>query len=106
MVVDSISHLHDAGQDYRQFRESVYGLANALKREGLTSLLLRELRERGYSVIGLDSEGAEPIETIPLSPPVALVLGAEGKGLRGRAGGPVKARESTIALLKSLKAAQ
>jgi 23S rRNA (guanosine2251-2'-O)-methyltransferase len=43
---------------------------------------LDELRERGYSVIGLDSEGAEPIETIPLARPLALVLGAEGKGLR------------------------
>jgi 23S rRNA (guanosine2251-2'-O)-methyltransferase len=43
---------------------------------------LDELRERGYSVVGLDSDGAEPIETIPLSKPVALVLGAEGKGLR------------------------
>lgn len=46
------------------------------------SRALDELRERGYSVIGLDSEGAEPIETIPLSKPLALVLGAEGKGLR------------------------
>ncbi|MDJ0448233.1 23S rRNA (guanosine(2251)-2'-O)-methyltransferase RlmB [Methylocystis sp. JR02] len=43
---------------------------------------LDQLRERGYSVVGLDSEGAEPIETIPLSKPLALVLGAEGKGLR------------------------
>lgn len=43
---------------------------------------LDELRAHGYSVIGLDSEGADRIETIPLSPPVALVLGAEGKGLR------------------------
>jgi len=43
---------------------------------------LDELRERGYSVMGLDSEGAEPIETIPLARPLALVLGAEGKGLR------------------------
>ena len=41
-----------------------------------------QLQERGYSVIGLDSEGAEPIETVPLSKPLALVLGAEGKGLR------------------------
>ncbi|WBK00476.1 23S rRNA (guanosine(2251)-2'-O)-methyltransferase RlmB [Methylocystis parvus] len=46
------------------------------------SRALDELRERGYSVVGLDSEGAEPIETIPLSKPLALVLGAEGKGLR------------------------
>jgi 23S rRNA (guanosine2251-2'-O)-methyltransferase len=43
---------------------------------------LDELHERGYSVLGLDSEGSEPIETIPLSKPLALVLGAEGKGLR------------------------
>lgn len=43
---------------------------------------LDELRDRGYSVIGLDSEGSAPIETIPMSPPLALVLGAEGKGLR------------------------
>lgn len=43
---------------------------------------LDELRERGYSVVGLDSEGAEPIEAIPLAKPLALVLGAEGKGLR------------------------
>jgi 23S rRNA (guanosine2251-2'-O)-methyltransferase len=43
---------------------------------------LDQLRDVGYSVIGLDSEGAEPIETIPLSKPLALVLGAEGKGLR------------------------
>jgi 23S rRNA (guanosine2251-2'-O)-methyltransferase len=43
---------------------------------------LDQLRDVGYSVIGLDSEGSEPIETIPLSKPLALVLGAEGKGLR------------------------
>jgi 23S rRNA (guanosine2251-2'-O)-methyltransferase len=43
---------------------------------------LDDLRNRGYGVIGLDSEGAEPIETVPLSAPLALVLGAEGKGLR------------------------
>jgi 23S rRNA (guanosine2251-2'-O)-methyltransferase len=43
---------------------------------------LDELRERGYSVVGLDSDGAEALETIPLSKPLALVLGAEGKGLR------------------------
>ena len=43
---------------------------------------LDELRERGYAVVGLDSEGAEPIETVALSKPLALVLGAEGRGLR------------------------
>jgi len=46
VVVDSISHLHDAGQDLRHFREAVYRLVNALKRESLTALLVRELREQ------------------------------------------------------------
>jgi len=44
VVVDSIS-LFDSGEDTRQFREAVYGLINALKRESLTALLIRELRE-------------------------------------------------------------
>jgi len=45
VVVDSISHLEDVGQGYRHFREAVYGLANALKRESLTAMLLREIGE-------------------------------------------------------------
>jgi len=40
------------------------------------------LREHGFQTIGLDSEGAERLETISLKEPVALVLGAEDKGLR------------------------
>ena len=45
VVVDSISNLHGATEDSRQFRESVYGLVNALKAASLTALLTRELRE-------------------------------------------------------------
>ncbi|HXY57573.1 MAG TPA: 23S rRNA (guanosine(2251)-2'-O)-methyltransferase RlmB [Methylocystis sp.] len=40
------------------------------------------LREHGFQTVGLDSEGAERLETIPLQASVALVLGAEDKGLR------------------------
>lgn len=43
---------------------------------------LDALSERGYALIGLDSEGAESLATIPLSKPLVLALGAEGKGLR------------------------
>jgi 23S rRNA (guanosine2251-2'-O)-methyltransferase len=43
---------------------------------------LDQLRDQGYSVVGLDSDGEQSIETLPLSTPLALVLGAEGKGLR------------------------
>ncbi|RFB76280.1 TrmH family RNA methyltransferase [Methylovirgula sp. 4M-Z18] len=43
---------------------------------------LTELQDQGYQVVGLDSEGPAPLEQTVLSRPLALVLGAEGKGLR------------------------
>jgi 23S rRNA (guanosine2251-2'-O)-methyltransferase len=43
---------------------------------------LEELRERGYLRVGLDSEAPENLDTVPMSRPLALVMGAEGKGLR------------------------
>jgi 23S rRNA (guanosine2251-2'-O)-methyltransferase len=46
------------------------------------SQALEELRASGFQAVGLDSEGLEPIEGCFRSPRVALVLGAEGKGLR------------------------
>jgi 23S rRNA (guanosine2251-2'-O)-methyltransferase len=43
---------------------------------------LAALRERGYLVVGLDSTGTIDLREAPLRAPLALVLGAEGKGLR------------------------
>jgi 23S rRNA (guanosine2251-2'-O)-methyltransferase len=43
---------------------------------------LEELGELGYQRIGLDSEGPVSLVDAPLARPVALVLGAEDKGLR------------------------
>ncbi|HZR90058.1 MAG TPA: 23S rRNA (guanosine(2251)-2'-O)-methyltransferase RlmB [Bradyrhizobium sp.] len=43
---------------------------------------LTALNERGFQTVGLDSEGTENLSTIGLREPLALVLGAEGKGLR------------------------
>lgn len=43
---------------------------------------LEELGDIGYTRIGLDSEGPEALGATDLAPPLALVLGAEGKGLR------------------------
>ena len=40
------------------------------------------LKERGFLVIGLDSNGEDELSALPLREPLALVLGAEGKGLR------------------------
>ena len=43
---------------------------------------LIELGERGVMRLGLAEEADRALEEIPLTDPVALVLGAEGKGLR------------------------
>src|SRR5881227_1427927 len=43
---------------------------------------LTELKERGYLTVGLDSEGETDLSQAPLRAPLALVLGAEGRGLR------------------------
>ena len=40
------------------------------------------LKERGFLLVGLDSEGESDLGQVQLSAPLALVLGAEGKGLR------------------------
>jgi len=43
---------------------------------------LVELNEAGFLTVGLDSEGDESLDAVALRAPLALVLGAEGKGLR------------------------
>ena len=43
---------------------------------------LTELNEQGFMTVGLDSEGSEDLGEAALRQPLALVLGAEGKGLR------------------------
>ena len=43
---------------------------------------LAALKERGFLVVGLDSDAADNLAAVELRAPLALVLGAEGKGLR------------------------
>jgi 23S rRNA (guanosine2251-2'-O)-methyltransferase len=43
---------------------------------------LAALKERGFYVVGLDSGGDSELAALPLRKPLALVLGAEGRGLR------------------------
>lgn len=43
---------------------------------------MQELREAGFMLVGLDSEADMPLGEVTMSLPLALVLGAEGKGLR------------------------
>jgi 23S rRNA (guanosine2251-2'-O)-methyltransferase len=43
---------------------------------------LTTLNELGFQTVGLDSEGSADLSEVTLREPLALVLGAEGKGLR------------------------
>jgi len=43
---------------------------------------LAALKARGFLTVGLDSAGDAPLDACALREPLALVLGAEGKGLR------------------------
>lgn len=43
---------------------------------------LDDLKARGLTLLGLDGEASSAIEDHPLTAPVVLVLGAEGRGLR------------------------
>ena len=43
---------------------------------------LAALKERGFLVVGLDSGGPDDLAAMQMQAPLALVLGAEGKGLR------------------------
>ncbi len=43
---------------------------------------LAALKRSGFLVVGLDSSGDSDLTALPLRAPLALVLGAEGKGLR------------------------
>ena len=65
---------------------------------------LEKLGDRNYLRVGLDSEGPASLEDTPLSRPLALVLGAEGKGLRrlSRENCDVLARIDMPGAIKSL----
>jgi 23S rRNA (guanosine2251-2'-O)-methyltransferase len=43
---------------------------------------LTGLKARGFLTVGLDSEATNDLAAIEMNLPLALVLGAEGKGLR------------------------
>ena len=43
---------------------------------------MQELKTYGFRIVGLDSEASGLIQNVDRTPPLAVVLGAEGKGLR------------------------
>lgn len=60
------------------------GALERVKIARITNLVrgIEELKELGFEVIGLDGEADQAMHELPLGPKVALVLGAEGAGLR------------------------
>ena len=65
---------------------------------------LAALKERGWLTVGLDSEGETDLAAAELREPLALVLGAEGRGLRQltRETCDIRARLELPGALKSL----
>jgi 23S rRNA (guanosine2251-2'-O)-methyltransferase len=65
---------------------------------------LQALKDRGFLVVGLDSDGTDDLAAVPLRLPLAIVLGAEGKGLRQltRATCHIVARLDLPGVIKSL----
>jgi 23S rRNA (guanosine2251-2'-O)-methyltransferase len=65
---------------------------------------LTALKERGWLTVGLDSEGETNLAAANLREPLALVLGAEGRGLRQltRETCDIRARLELPGVLKSL----
>jgi 23S rRNA (guanosine2251-2'-O)-methyltransferase len=65
---------------------------------------LGALQEKNIFVVGLDSSGEADLATVPLRAPLALVIGAEGKGLRQltRTTCDVVARIALPGVIKSL----
>jgi circadian clock protein KaiC len=61
VVVDSISHFQRLAEDPGHYREIIYGLINGFKREGLTSLLIRELTESEVPGTGREEYVADAV---------------------------------------------
>jgi 23S rRNA (guanosine2251-2'-O)-methyltransferase len=71
---------------------------------------LERIKSRGVTVIGLDAQGALAIDAMDLRGPVALIVGAEGKGLRKTVkracdavarlpmGGPIASLNASVAI--------
>jgi 23S rRNA (guanosine2251-2'-O)-methyltransferase len=87
---------HSAPLSPATFRASAGAIEHALLcRVGALPHALVQLAEAGATVIGLDAHAESAIEDVTLQGAIVLVVGAEGKGLRG----PVKRACSQLAKL-------
>jgi 23S rRNA (guanosine2251-2'-O)-methyltransferase len=87
---------HTAPLSPATFRASAGAVEHALLcRVSALPRAIERLREAGATVIGLDANAEQAVEDVELEGPVVLVIGAEGKGLRG----PVKRACTQLAKL-------
>ncbi|MCJ7822238.1 MAG: hypothetical protein MUQ26_04025, partial [Armatimonadetes bacterium] len=61
VVVDSVSHFQALASGPAEFREISYGRSNALKREGMTSMLIREVVETDVTGAGSEEYIADTV---------------------------------------------
>jgi len=74
---------HGPGQSAVLAKAASGGLEHvAMVKEPNLARAIDDLKQMGFTVIGLDSEAGMTLESAPAHYPLALVLGAEGKGLR------------------------
>jgi 23S rRNA (guanosine2251-2'-O)-methyltransferase len=87
---------HAAPLSPATFRASAGAVEHALLcRVGALPRALERLAEAGATVIGLDAHAEHAVEDLVITGPIVLVVGAEGKGLRG----PVKRACTELAKL-------
>lgn len=73
-----------AARESGALAKAASGAADLLPHATVTNLsrALEELRDEGFTVLGLDSAGDGDLETVPIGDKVVLVMGSEGKGIR------------------------
>jgi 23S rRNA (guanosine2251-2'-O)-methyltransferase len=80
-IVTTERHSPDAAGALAKAASGAIELVPLVTVQNLARALV-ELRERGFLLVGLDSEGVADLADLAVRAPLALVLGAEGKGLR------------------------
>ncbi len=83
-VTGLITTTRNAAETNGVFMKAASGAFEHVSYVTVTNLAraLEELRSNGFKLVGLDSEAETMIDDVAESRPLALVLGAEGKGMR------------------------
>src|ERR1700730_14408262 len=80
-IVTTARHSHEATGVLAKSASGALELVPLVSVQNLARALT-EMNDQGFMTVGLDSEGGEALRADARGQPLALVLGAEGKGLR------------------------